>query len=318
MIVDTKLGRFNGQLRWYRGIYPFVLLFGTKGFFIYQSLAEGGNGMLYNKLGFIGAGSIVHTMIDGLIRNETIKSEKIWVTNKENTDRLLSLWKKYDVNCTKDKNKVLDSTDVIILAVKPQDTMDVLREIKPVISDKQLLISVVAGVTCEKIESYLQKDIAVIRVMPNISCAIGESATAVSRGKYATERHLNTACTLFEALGEVVVVDEANMDIITGLSGSGPAYFYYMVELMEKTAIAAGLSEEVAKKLLLQTLYGAAKMLRDSNEDPSSLRKKVTSPEGTTKAALEVFQAMGLEETVQKAVIKAAARSRELGLESVR
>ncbi|MBA1334666.1 MAG: Pyrroline-5-carboxylate reductase [Firmicutes bacterium] len=274
--------------------------------------------MLYNKLGFIGAGSIVHTMIDGLIRNETIKSEKIWVTNKENTDRLLSLWKKYDVNCTKDKNKVLDSTDVIILAVKPQDTMDVLREIKPVISDKQLLISVVAGVTCEKIESYLQKDIAVIRVMPNISCAIGESATAVSRGKYATERHLNTACTLFEALGEVVVVDEANMDIITGLSGSGPAYFYYMVELMEKTAIAAGLSEEVAKKLLLQTLYGAAKMLRDSNEDPSSLRKKVTSPEGTTKAALEVFQAMGLEETVQKAVIKAAARSRELGLESVR
>jgi len=180
------------------------------------------------------------------------------------------------------------------------------------------LISVVAGVTCEKIESYLQKDIAVIRVMPNISCAIGESATAVSRGKYATERHLNTACTLFEALGEVVVVDEANMDIITGLSGSGPAYFYYMVELMEKTAIAAGLSEEVAKKLLLQTLYGAAKMLRDSNEDPSSLRKKVTSPEGTTKAALEVFQAMGLEETVQKAVIKAAARSRELGLESVR
>jgi pyrroline-5-carboxylate reductase len=274
--------------------------------------------MLYNKIGFIGAGSIVQTMINGLVKKGIIKSEKIWVTNKEKTERLLKLWKDYDVNCTKDKKKVLDNTDIIILAVKPSDIMSVLEEIKPIISEKQLIISVAAGVTTEKLENYLEKDVAVIRVMPNISCAIGESATAIAKGRFATERHLNTTCKLFEALGEVVVVEESNMDLITGLSGSGPAYFYYMVELMEKTAVASGLSKEIAKKLLLQTLYGAAKMLRDTNEDPSSLRKRVTSPEGTTYAALEVFQSMGLEETVHKAVIKAAARSKELGLESVR
>jgi pyrroline-5-carboxylate reductase len=274
--------------------------------------------MLYNKIGFIGAGSIVHTMISGLTTNGIIRGEKIWVTNKQNTERLLELWKKFHVNCTKDKKKVLDNTDIIILAVKPSDAMSVLEEIKPIIDEKQLIISVIAGVTTESIERVIGKRIAVIRVMPNISCAIGESATAISRGRFASERHLAIASTLFNELGEVVVVDEANMDIITGLSGSGPAYFYYMVELMEKTAVESGLAKDIAKKLLLQTLYGAAKMLRDSNEDPSALRKKVTSPEGTTHAALEVFQSMGLEETVHRAVIRAAARSRELGLENAK
>jgi pyrroline-5-carboxylate reductase len=274
--------------------------------------------MLYNKVGFIGAGSIAYTMISGLISNGIIKGEKIWVTNKQNTERLLDLWNKYQVNYSKDKKKVLDNTDIIILAVKPADAMAVLEEIKPMIDEKQMIVSVIAGVTTENIEKVLGKRIAVIRVMPNISCAIGESATAITKGRFANERHLATASKLFNALGEVVVVDESNMDIITGLSGSGPAYFYYMVELMEKTAVESGLAKDTAKKLLLQTLYGAAKMLRDSNEDPSELRRKVTSPEGTTYAALEVFQNMGLEETVRKAVIRAAARSRELGIESVR
>ncbi|MGI6114467.1 MAG: pyrroline-5-carboxylate reductase [Mahellales bacterium] len=274
--------------------------------------------MLYNKIGFIGAGSIVHTMISGLTTNGIIRGEKIWVTNKQNTERLLELWKKFHVNCTKDKKKVLDNTDIIVLAVKPSDAMSVLEEIRPIIDEKQLIVSVIAGVTTESIERVIGKKIAVIRVMPNISCAIGESATAIARGKFASERHLATASKLFNELGEVVVVDEANMDIITGLSGSGPAYFYYMVELMEKTAVESGLAKDIAKKLLLQTLYGAAKMLRDSNEDPSDLRKKVTSPEGTTHAALEVFQSMGLEETVHRAVIRAAARSRELGLQNAK
>lgn len=274
--------------------------------------------MIYNKIGFIGAGSIAQTMIKGLIENNVVKNHKIWVTNKENRTRLLELWKKYGVNCTMDKKKVLDNTDVIVLAVKPTDVPEVLQEIRDFISDKQLVISVAAGITTEMIETLLDRDIPVVRVMPNTSCAVGESATAIAKGRLANRRHLSTACKLFEALGEVVIVDEKDMDLITGLSGSGPAYFYYMVELMEKTATSYGLPKETARKLLLQTLYGAAKMLRDSNEEPSTLRQKVASPEGTTHAALEVFQNMNLEETVRKAIIKAASRSRELGMQKVR
>jgi pyrroline-5-carboxylate reductase len=272
---------------------------------------------MFNNIGFIGAGSIAKTMINGLITKRVVKGEKIWVANKENKERLLEVSKKYHVNCVADTKKVLDNAEAIIIAVKPKDIPDVLKEIKPAISEKQLVISVVAGVTTVTIENYVDKKLRVIRCMPNTSCAVGESATAVAKGRYANQSHLSAACRLFKALGEVVVVDEANMDIVTGLSGSGPAYFYYMVELMEKTAVSAGLSREVAKKLLLQTLYGAAKMLMDTNEDPSSLRKKVTSPEGTTFAAMEVFESMGLENTVNKAVIKAAARSKELGMEMV-
>jgi len=273
--------------------------------------------VLRHKIGFIGAGSIVQTMIKGLSAKRIVKGEQIWVTNKENHKRLRDLSKKYGVNRTADKATLLENADMIIIAVKPCDMPAVLEEIKPNVRETQLLVSVAAGVTTRAIEGCLDKKIPVIRCMPNTSCAVGESATAAAKGRFANEGHLSAACTLFEALGEVVVVDEANMDIVTGLSGSGPAYFYYMIELMEKTAVDAGLSRETAKKLLFQTLYGAARMLKDCNQDPSSLRQRVTSPGGTTFAAMEVFQSMGLEDTITKAVIKAAARSRELGAESI-
>lgn len=271
--------------------------------------------MIYNKIGFIGAGSVVQTMVRGLITNDVVKGHKIWVTNRKNRAHLLDLWKEFNVNCTVDKKKVLDNTDTIILAIKPQDMQEVLKEIKPIINEKQLLISVTAGITTQSIASILEKNIAIIRVMPNTSCAVGASATAIAKGKLANNRHLATASKLFESLGEVVVVGEKDMDFITGLSGSGPAYFYYMVELMQKTAVSHGLSEETAKKLIVQTLYGAAKMLKENNEEPAVLRKKVTSPNGTTYAALKVFERMGFENTVTKAIVRASVRSTELGQE---
>jgi len=273
--------------------------------------------MIYNKIGFIGAGSVVQTIIKGLISNDVVKSHKIWVNNRKNREHLLTLRKDYGVNCTEDKKKVFNNTDTIILAVKPQDIQEVLEEIKPIISEKQLLVSVAAGITTQTIARILEKDIAIIRVMPNTSCAVGASATAIAKGKLANERHLLTVSKLFQALGEVVVVDEKDMDLITGLSGSGPAYFYYMVELMQKAAVSHGLSEEVARKLILQTLYGAAKMLKETDEQPAVLRKKVTSPNGTTYAALKVFETMGFEEIVTKAIIKASERSTQLGRECI-
>lgn len=274
--------------------------------------------MNYDNIGFIGAGSIAGTMIGGLVSKGVTDREKIWVTNRQNRESLQELRERFGVNCTYSKKELLDNSGIIIIAVKPADITAVLEEIKPVLDENQLLISVAAGITTQSIEDCIGRRLPVVRCMPNTSCAVGESATAVAGGRYAKEKHLSIACKLFEALGEVVVVDESDMDLITGLSGSGPAYFYYLVELMEKTAVAAGLSREVARKLLLQTIYGAAKTLRDTKEDPSCLRQRVTSPGGTTFAALEVFKNMGLEEAVNKAVLKAAFRSRELGIQNIR
>ncbi len=271
--------------------------------------------MIYNKIGFIGAGSVVQTMVKGLVENDVVKSHKIWVTNRKNRAHLLDLWKKYNVNCTVDKKKVLDNTDTIILGVKPQDMQEVLKEIKPIISEKQLLITVAAGITTDAIASVLKKNIAIIRVMPNTSCAVGASATAIAKGKLANDRHLATASKLFESLGEVAVVEEKDMDFITGLSGSGPAYFYYMVEQMQKAAASHGLSKETARKLIVQTLYGAAVMLKETSEEPAVLREKVTSPDGTTYAALKIFERMGFENTITKAISGATVRCTELGQE---
>ena len=274
--------------------------------------------MKYDSIGFIGAGSIARTMIAGLVSKGITDRKKIWVTNRQNRESLKELRERFGVSFTYSKKELLDNSDIIIIAVKPADITAVLEEIRPVVDESQLLISVAAGVTTRSIEGCTGRRLPVVRCMPNTSCAVGESATAIAAGMHANEEHLSIARKLFGALGEVVVVDESSMDLVTGLSGSGPAYFYYLVELMEKTAIAAGLSKEVARKLLLQTIYGAAKMLRDTNEDPALLRQRVTSPGGTTFAALEVLKNMGLEDAVNKAVLKAAARSRELGVQSIR
>lgn len=274
--------------------------------------------MKYDSIGFIGAGSIARTMIAGLVSKGVTDRKRIWVTNRQNRESLQKLREEFGVNFTYSKKELLENAGIIIIAVKPSDITTVLEEIKPVVDESQLLISVAAGVTTQSIEACIGSRPAVVRCMPNTSCAVGESATAIAAGMYAGEEHLSAARKLFGALGEVVAVDESSMDLVTGLSGSGPAYFYYLVELMEKTAVAAGLSREVARKLLFQTIYGAAKMLRDTNEDPSLLRQRVTSPGGTTFAALEVLKNMGLEDAVNKAVLKAAVRSRELGVQSIR
>lgn len=270
-----------------------------------------------NRIGFIGAGSIAQTMIRGLVSKQIIKGEHIWVANRANRKRLHDLNREYLVNCTMDKAEVIKNTNIIIIAVKPNDLVAALNEINPSVCEKHLIVSVAAGVSTQTIENCIGKQVPVIRCMPNTSCAVGESATAVAEGRYSDKSHLADVCKLFEALGKVVVVDENSMDVVTGLSGSGPAYFYYMIELMEKTAVDAGLSNEIARKLLFQTLYGAAKMLMDTGLDPAILREKVTSPGGTTFAAMEVFQSMDLEDTITKAVKRAAARSRELGVQAL-
>ncbi len=264
------------------------------------------------KLGIIGAGAIGSAIVSGLISAGTFKPEDIIITNREKRSRLLKLKELWKVNITEDKKELLRFSDTIIIAVKPQDIEDLLKEIKRMVKEKHLIISVVAGLKTSTIESKIGKKIRVVRTMPNIAVAVGESATAIAKGTYATDDDISFTKTIFCALGKSVVIDEGLMDLVTALSGSGPAYIYFLIEAMREGAIKSGMPEDVAHVLALQTLWGASELSKRTNEDISLLRERITSPGGTTASALQTMKEHGLPEIISKAIESATSRSKEL------
>src|SRR5690625_715018 len=270
---------------------------------------------MVQKISFIGAGSMAEAIIEGLINENVLTSEQIYVTNKENEARLEELKGKYKIIGNTNKSEIIRDADVVIFATKPYDMEDAILETKELIQNEQLVISVVAGVSTEFIANKLGKDIAIIRTMPNTSAAIGQSATAITKGKFATAHHLKVAEDLFKAIGTVSVVDEENMHIVTGISGSGPAYVYYLVEAMEKAAEQEGLDKETAKQLITQTIIGAGQMLKYSKDPVNVLRENVTSPNGTTAAGIHTLGEYNFQEAVINCVKNAKNRSVELGEE---
>ena len=265
-----------------------------------------------NKIAFIGAGSMAEALISGMTKT-LYNSEQIIVTNRSNLDRLNYLHKAYGVHVEHDKQKAVKEADIIVLAMKPKDVIEGINNIAEAVSDHQLIISVLAGVSTDSITSLLGKNIAVVRAMPNTSATIGKSATALSVGRYANESHLAIAKALFETVGVVTIVAENDLHAVTGLSGSGPAYIYYFVEAMEKAANEVGLNRTVAKDLIIQTLIGAAEMLKCSTKHPSILRKEVTSPGGTTEAGIRVLETYHYQEAIVACIKQATKRSAELG-----
>lgn len=265
------------------------------------------------KISFIGAGSMAEAIIAGLINKHVITAQQIYVTNKENEERLDELKTVYNITGSTDKKATIQRADVIVIATKPYDVIDALNEVKDYIEEDQLVISVVAGISTTLIEDTLDKNAPVIRTMPNTSAAIGYSATAITKGKFATDEHLFLTEQLFEAIGTVSIVEEEKMHIVTALSGSGPAYVYYLVEAMEAVAKEEGLDENIAKELITQTIIGAGNMLKETNEQASTLRENVTSPNGTTAAGLETLRTYQFKEAVENCVKSAKNRSIELG-----
>ncbi len=265
------------------------------------------------RIGFLGAGSIVEAMLDGIIKQRLLTPEQITVTNRQNDDRLAELSRRYGVRAVRDKTRLITESDILILAMKPKDAAEACQALRGLIRPQQLVISVIAGVATDLIGEWLQVHCPIIRTMPNTSSAVGLSATGIARGRHATEEHLQLAIRLFEAIGSVHPVPEEELDIITGLSGSGPAYIYYLVEAMEGAGAKAGLSPEMARQLTVQTLLGAAQMLLSTREEPAALRRKVTSPGGTTQAGLEVLESYDFQQAITSAVLRAAERARELG-----
>ncbi|HDR7796718.1 pyrroline-5-carboxylate reductase ProI [Bacillus tropicus] len=269
--------------------------------------------MSIQNISFLGAGSIAEAIIGGLLHANVVKGEQITVSNRSNETRLQELHKKYGVKGTHNKKELLTDTNILFLAMKPKDVAEALTPFKEYIHHNLLIISLLAGVSTHSIRNLLEKDIPIIRAMPNTSAAILKSATAISPSKHATKEHIQTAIALFETIGLVSVVEEEDMHAVTALSGSGPAYIYYVVEAMEEAAKKIGLKEDVAKSLILQTMIGAAEMLKASEKHPSILRKEITSPGGTTEAGIEVLQEHKFQQALISCITQAAQRSHNLG-----
>ncbi|MEC5425041.1 pyrroline-5-carboxylate reductase [Virgibacillus sp. C22-A2] len=265
------------------------------------------------KIAFIGAGSMAEAIIAGIVKAEIVDDEQIIVTNKNNKERIDRLQKRYHIQSIVDKEKVIQHAEIIILSTKPYDLEAAIQSIKEFVKPNQLFISVVAGISTDTITDLIGVNAPVIRAMPNTSASIGYSATAISAGKYATTEQLKEAKELFETIGTTAIVEEDKMHIVTGISGSGPAYIYYLVEAMEKTAVESGLDRETAKDLIAQTIRGAGEMLKKSGEPADVLRKKITSPAGTTQAGLESLEKNDFQRIVKECVENARDRSIELG-----
>lgn len=269
--------------------------------------------MLQHKhICFLGAGSMAEAMIAGLVSKKLVSPENITALNRGNRERIEQLITKYGIRDL-DKETAIKKADIIVLAVKPKDIESALLEYAHLTHKNQLFISVLAGISTDYLSSLLGHDAPVIRAMPNTSATIGLSATGIACGKTANEESLSMATRLFEAIGIVVPVEEDEIHGVTGLSGSGPAYIYYLVEAMEKAAADIHLDPEVARRLILQTILGSVEMLLKSGESAETLRKKVTSPNGTTAAGLDVLKQYKFEEGIRACIRRATERSRELG-----
>lgn len=280
-------------------------------FIFYHRRADG---MLSTKkIGFIGAGSMAEAILDGLFAKGKVPKENVFIMNRVNRFRLGHLANKYQLPLSQFDQEKVHQADVLILAVKPNDVIEVLKRWERKWTRKQLLISVVAGISTSLIESMCHERLPVIRTMPNTSCTVGLSATGIACGKWVTSKQLELAKEIFGSIGSVYPIEEKFMDVVTGLSGSGPAYFYYMVEALENAGIEAGLERETARSLTIQTLIGAAQMLKRTGKSAEDLRKEVTSPGGTTMAGLEVLNRYQFDEVLKKAVFRAKERSREMG-----
>lgn len=256
----------------------------------------------------IGAGVMGETLLSGLIRSGTALTDL--AVGEKRPERAAELRAAYGVEVV--SNLQAASAETILLIVKPQDMVGVLTEISPALRAGQVLISLAAGMTTALIEQHVPEGIAVIRVMPNTPALVDEGMAALSGGRHATAEHLDRAEALLSATGRVVRVPEEQQDAVTAISGSGPAYVFLVAEAMIDAGVALGLPREVATELTLQTLTGSAKLLRETGEHPADLRAKVTSPNGTTAAAIGQFESLDLRGIVAAATRAARDRSIEL------
>lgn len=268
--------------------------------------------MKLNKtIAVIGAGKIGQTILGGLLDAGVATPKQLYaVTAHPNT--LESVRKRFPVRTTLQGVEAARAADIIILCVKPQNVGEVLREIREGIDRKKLVISTVASTPLAFFEDELGEAIPVIRTMPNTPCLIRQGMTVISPGRFAKNPHVETARRIFDTLGRSLVLDEKHMDAVTGLSGSGPAFMYMVIEALAEGGVKVGLPREVATTLAAQTMLGAGKMVVERGAHPALLKDEVTTPAGCTIDGILELEEGALRVTLIKAVVRATARAGEL------
>ena len=259
---------------------------------------------------------MAEALVNGLVSASFIDAKSIFVSEPTQSKRD-ALHAKYKIKVTDDNHELVKKCDILILAVKPQIMKKVLADIRPLVGTDKLLISVAAGVPIFIMDEVLRGDskkkFSVVRTMPNTPALVQEGVTAIASSKHVSKADIKIAHRIFEAVGCTVDVDEDQLDAVTGLSGSGPAYIFMLIESLSDAGVKMGLSREVANTLTIQTILGSAKLARETGKHPGELKDMVTSPAGTTIAGLHALEEGGLRTTMMNAVEDATLRSRELG-----
>ncbi|HEX9265384.1 MAG TPA: pyrroline-5-carboxylate reductase [Candidatus Binatia bacterium] len=268
--------------------------------------------MLNDKIGVIGAGKIGSAIARGIIQAGLAVKENVMASDVSDALRQ-GIANELGIKVTADNVELCTFADIVILAVKPQIVDPVAREISKKLGKAKLLVSVAAGVPLVRIQTHLEPGARVVRVMPNIPCVVGAGAAGYAGGAHATAADLEKIGAILNSFGIGVTVEEKYLDAVTGLSGSGPAYVFLFMEALADGGVQMGLTRDVALKLAMQTVYGAARMAIDGNKHLAELKDEVTSPGGTTIAGLYALEQKGFRGTVMDAVVKATRRSQELG-----
>lgn len=269
--------------------------------------------MLKNKqVGILGTGNMGEALIHGLLHGHVCHPEQI-IGSDTRPERLKAIREKYGVKTTSHNTEVVKQSDILILSVKPQIMKQVVEEIAKYLDLSKLIISIAAGVPLDAIESCAQKELKLIRVMPNICVSVREGVSAIAGGRHAVKEDLMIAKTIFDSVGKSLFIEENLLDAVTGLSGSGPAYIFLIIDALADAGVKVGLSRDDALVLAPQTVLGAAKMLIETGEHPGRLKDMVTSPGGTAIAGLHTLEEGGLRTTLINAVEVATQRSKALG-----
>jgi len=271
--------------------------------------------MALKTIGFIGAGNMGEALVKGMLQAGLVKPAQIMVSDVD-AKKLQNFKKRYGVKTVQDNAELCRKASIIVLAVKPQQAADVLGPLRGAVSSSQTVISIMAGVRTDGIQKFFAAKVPVVRVMPNTPALIGRGMAVISKGRYAKAAHEKAALQIFGAVGDALALPEKYLDAVTAVSGSGPAYVFYLIEALRDAGARAGLPSAVAERLALQTVAGAGVMAQEHyrhyGEKPELLRQRVTSKKGTTEAALKVFEKRGFKKTVAGAVAAAAKRSRQL------
>jgi len=265
--------------------------------------------MATTKIGFIGAGRMGEALIRGMLKGKLIPPQNLWICDKVE-EKLLSLLP-LKVRISSQIKTIIKKVDVLFIAVKPQDIDAVLKELKNEVKSFPLIISIAAGISTSYISRKLGGKVPVVRVMPNIASLVGEGISAISAEEGTGEKYIKMVKEILGSVGEVIEVPEDKQDAVTGLSGSGPAYIYAVIQGLIEGGVKAGLEEKIASRLAIQTTLGAAKLAKENKVSLRELKTSVISPGGTTAKGLRVLDEGGLKDCLARAVIQASRHARE-------